>query len=203
MPDKVILGYTGGVAQENTDTCVKALMASVTSGVNVLSWSFVQMLESKNATQGPEFRSITGGVWNPPFNYDCVKQVQQQTKQLESTIGKTIHLASVGGWNAPHPTLSFTASEWKAEWEDWNKRNGIDFDGLDWDVEGVNAMGSPDNTIPVPMLQLMGNLSMELQSAGYLVTMAPPEVLVLVEEQGRVPCFLYDHSITSSSFSLS
>jgi hypothetical protein len=154
-----------------SDTCAASLVASVKGGVNVLIWSFVQMMASASSPPAPEFGTIPGF----PVNAECVKQVQQQTKELEATIGKTVHLVSVGGWGAPHPVLQFSASEWSKEWTDWNQRNGFDFDGLDWDVEGTNDVTSVDNTIPVPLLELMGELSIDLKKDGYLVSMAPPE----------------------------
>jgi len=54
----------------------------------------------------------------------------------------TVHLMSIGGWNAPHVTTDFSVEILWNALDNWNKKyiqtdkNWYGFDGFDWDIEG-------------------------------------------------------------------
>lgn len=84
----------------------------------------------------------------------------------------TVHLISIGGWNAPHPDTTNSAEAVYANWIEWN--NGL-FDGFDWDVEGNDDISSPYNHFTPECLDLMGKMSQLAKADGYIVSMAPAE----------------------------
>ena len=84
----------------------------------------------------------------------------------------TIHLISIGGWNAPHPD---TSNPPDVTYENWVKWNNDTFDGIDWDIEGNDDTNSPFNMFTQPCLDLMGQISQLAKKDGYLVSMVPAE----------------------------
>ena len=89
-------------------------------------------------------------------------------------------MISVGGWNVAHPDTSYSGAEWYDKFKKWNKAAagpGFEdgFDGIDWDLEGNDAMVSPDNTFTVEQLQLVANFSKLAKKDGYLTSIAPPQ----------------------------
>ena len=160
IPEKVILGYSDGA-------CDAAITDVARDGVNVLMWSFIN-LNGAN-------RTVQAGV-----DLACVARV---AKQLTGMGLETLHIVSIGGWDAPHPdTASGDGAAWFAAWDAWNRNvaanadgfaNG--FDGFDWDLEGNDAPASPYNTFSAAALALVGDMSVAAKAAGYLVTMAPPQ----------------------------
>ena len=68
------------------------------------------------------------------------------TAQLERSGYNVLHLASVGGWNQPHPE-GIAAPEAFAAFDVWNREVVADsvitgfqgFDGVDWDIEGADS----------------------------------------------------------------
>ena len=155
IPDKVILGYTNGA-------CDGALTSTVRDGVNVLMWSFINL--------GP------GLAITERLDATCIGRTVVALKAAELP---TLHIVSIGGWDAPHPdTAAGDGAAWFAAWEKWNKAiPGFPqgFDGFDWDLEGNDDPKSPYNTFTKASLELVGTMSQAAKKAGYLVTMAPPQ----------------------------
>lgn len=97
------------------------------------------------------------------------------------------HLVTVGGWDRPHPATSLTGAQWWAVWKAWNAKvasaaavlgapsSFAGFDGIDWDVEGVDTQSSSDNTFPLTLLHLMGDMSTAAKADGYSVSLTPCE----------------------------
>jgi chitinase len=99
----------------------------------------------------------------------CVAEIKEE---LISRNLPTVHLISVGGWNAPHPDTTNTPEAVYENWLTWN--NGL-FDGFDWDVEGNDDFSSPYNRFTPECLDLMGRMSQLAKTDGYIVSMAPAE----------------------------
>ena len=57
----------------------------------------------------------------------CVAEKIQKIRNLNLTT-PTTHLISIGGWNAPHPDTSHSASEMYDAWRKWNTETIVDPD---------------------------------------------------------------------------
>jgi chitinase len=138
----------------------------VKNGVNILLWFSIDIIELQGhpmISRGP--------------NMECVATISNKLKELNLPV---LHLISIGGWNAVHPTTDFSASEIYSCWNNWNhdisKRYCFDgFDGLDWDLEGNDSIDSKYNRFSIECLDLMGLLSQMAKQDGYIVSMAPAE----------------------------
>jgi len=157
LPENLIVGYA------SWSECDDKLVTAVEEGVNVLIWFAINLLA--NETTGEPV--ITGGP-----DLTCVKEIQATIRAKNLP---TIHLISVGGWDAPHPNTSNPVSVVYANWVKWN--DGV-FDGFDWDVEGNDDLKSPNNFMTVDVLQLMGEMSQMAKRDGFIVSMAPAESYV-------------------------
>jgi len=161
----LIVGYA------NWNECDPKIITEVNSGVNVVIWFALNLLEtSSNNTNVP---SIEGGP-----NITCVRHT---VAKLKDAGLETTHLISVGGWDAPRPSTSFSPQEWFDAWHKWNTGlyQGPDglglFDGLDWDLEGADNLISKSSYFNMKTLELAGHMSQLLKKAGYLVSLVPPE----------------------------
>lgn len=154
LPENLIVGYA------NWNECDDKLVTAVEDGVNVLIWFAINLLA--NETTGEPI--VTGGP-----NLTCVKRVQAEIRAKNLP---TIHLISVGGWDAPHPNTSNPVSSVYANWVAWNDEV---FDGFDWDIEGNDDINSPNNILTLEALQLMGEMSQMAKRDGFVVSMAPAE----------------------------
>lgn len=159
----VIVGYTGSLSSASLQTCVSNLTQSLKDGVNVMIWSFINM-------DGPFPNNKP--VFNTNINPQCVQQVKKYAQEKKLN---TVHIVSVGGWNAKHPSTIFSAAQWWDYFQEWNHKNNLYFDGIDWDVEGVNDRKSSNNYFTKKLLDLMGEMSRMANHSGNLVSMAPPE----------------------------
>ena len=104
-----------------------------------------------------------------------------------------VHLASIGGWNAPHLPPGFTGTEFLEAFQSVNlqfcdtlvnskendnekgKRSCHLWDGIDWDLEGNDDVNSPRNEFTKECLDAMGEMSQLAKQTGLIVSMAPPE----------------------------
>lgn len=87
-----------------------------------------------------------------------------------------MHVAAIGGWNAPHPPSGVTAEAWaNAIWE-FNVKNGHIADGIDWDYEGHDDRSGPTSKFSLETLNIMADVSVILKEKyQMLVSMAPAE----------------------------
>lgn len=155
----LIVGYMNyGECDDRVDQAIK-------DGVNVVIW-FSLELENRGE---PLITSAVSPV--------CVQTAVQRLKDAGLNAA---HLISVGGWGVPHPDTAFSGADWYKQFNRWNNaasgpgfENG--FDGIDWDLEGNDAMVSPDNTFTVEQLHLVANFSKLAKKDGYLTSIAPPQ----------------------------
>ena len=149
----------------NWGECDQRVDQFIKDGGNVVIW-FSLTLEKRG---GP---LITSSV--PP------RCVQESVRRLRKAGLEAVHMISVGGWNVAHPDTSYSGAEWYDKFKKWNKAAagpGFEdgFDGIDWDLEGNDAMVSPDNRFTVEQLQLVANFSKLAKKDGYLTSIAPPQ----------------------------
>ena len=125
-----------------------------------------------------------GAIYGGP-DLDCVGRIAPLIPY------HVTQMISIGGWDAPHCSALDASNperinglKWANIWHEWNvnvvAKKGEDggwrgFDGIDWDWEGNDDQSSPFNTLPLPCLDLMGEMSVELKRKGYVVSMAPAE----------------------------
>ena len=108
---------------------------AIQDGVSVVIWSFW------GVDRTCRIRSA--------LNLTCVEQTR-------AAYPNVVHLASTGGWNGGHLEKNCSAEEIFMGWEQW--ANGV-FDGLDWDLEGNDKVGSPLNHFSMSTLEKMGTMS--------------------------------------------
>ncbi|KAJ3354400.1 hypothetical protein HDU83_005325 [Entophlyctis luteolus] len=160
LPPRIIAGYA------SWGQCDDRLVQAVADGVNVLIWFAVNL--------------VGGGVSGGP-DLACVRDIAH--KIAARGFVDTVHLISVGGWNAPHiDTAGHSPEEYYAAWHKWNSQAVADpvlfpsgFHGFDWDLEGNDDPRSPFNTFTAEGLHFMGRFSQLAKSNGYIVSMAPAE----------------------------
>ena len=125
LPKKLIVGYA------NWNQCDEQIVQAVKDGVNVVMW-FAINLSVDPDTGAP---MITSGP-----DMDCVGDIVHKITELGLD---TVHLISIGGWNAPHVDTSNTPDAIYEYFDYWNRniaarpeKGFYGFDGFDWDIEG-------------------------------------------------------------------
>ncbi len=155
LPEKLLIGYA--------TNCNEKVVQAVQNGVNVVIWSFVEMLFS-DGDRKKDARCVT------TFDIDCAKSMIQQLD--EKGYRDTVHLVSFGGWNGPHlPDALDVIDMYQA----WKNLVGETFHGVDWDLEGHDDLQSPTNVFSIKCLEAMGRFSELAKRDGYIVGMAPPQ----------------------------
>lgn len=161
LPENLIVGYA------NWGQCDEKIIEIVKDGVNVLMWFSINL--EVNSDGNPHISVLP--------DLKCVTKIANQLKELNLP---TIHMISIGGWNAPHPDTSIPTQEMYDEFVRWNevevKSHGFDgFDGFDWDIEGHDDITHKQNTMTVECIHFMGLFSQLGKKDGFLVSMAPME----------------------------
>lgn len=165
LPEKLIVGYA------NWNQCDESIVKAVEEGVNVVIWFAINLgiddIGNPAITNGPD--------WN------CVAEKVSRIRTLPD-CDNTIHLISIGGWNAPHPDLSNSVEFVYNNWNKWNREtivrtehNFQGFDGIDWDIEGHDDIQNSNNHFSVACLDFMGRFSQLAKRDGYIVSLAPAE----------------------------
>ena len=153
------------MGKSSWNQCNEKILKAVEDGVNVVIWFSINISEGPTITNGPD--------------WDCVART---AKTLRDKGYEVTHLISIGGWNAPHPSVKHTPQETFQHFDEWNKRiiarpelGWFGFDGIDWDIEGQDEIGHEFNTMKKVTLDLMGTFSILAKQAGYIVAIAPAE----------------------------
>lgn len=159
----LIIGYAA-----DTECDTKVIKAAQT-GVNVIIWSFIELVPGANGAPALDLSRAP--------DLDCVAKT---ALTLQAQGLATTHMVSIGGWGGPHPLPTNNSAASYAMWKKWNEgtvaRNGwAGFDGIDWDMEGVNTLSDPNNAFTVQCLDFTGQFSQLAKADGYRVSMVPPE----------------------------
>ena len=138
----------------------------------MLVWSFINFRRVRDSS-GRDGVEVIGGP-----NPECFRRV---SSELSGAGWSVVHLASVGGWDQQHPD-DIAADEAFRAFRLWNSEVVADmslgvagFDGVDWDIEGADALKSSSNTISVSVLDLIGGFASLAKNHGYFSTLSAPE----------------------------
>ena len=155
LPSPMIGGYT------NWGQCDENVTRAARQGVNVILWFSVNLSPSAPPAGGP--------------NMTCAAAV---AATLAAEGLDTVHLISIGGWDAPHP-VNGTPAQFYAQFKAWNDalqaQYNFSFQGIDWDLEGNDDRRSPWNSLALETLQVVGEMSLAAKADGYIVTLVPAE----------------------------
>jgi len=164
LPERLIVGYA------NWNECDQKIVEAVKQGVNVVMWFSINLAVDH---QGQP--TITNGP-----DMDCVADKVRQIRELGLP---TVHIISIGGWNAPHPDTTNSPETTYENWDHWNRHVAarpdvgfMGFDGFDWDIEGNDDPNNQYNHFTPQCLDTMGRFSQLAKERGnYIVSMAPAE----------------------------
>mmetsp|Transcript_22025 Transcript_22025/g.46455 ORF Transcript_22025/g.46455 Transcript_22025/m.46455 type:complete len:405 (-) Transcript_22025:136-1350(-) len=194
IPEKVLIGYAG-------DYYENARKAVVEDGVNIVIWSFVNIVAANDnqeilpdgalfSTQRRAFSNVPDNAYDPQQRLKTTAVVKTgldmgKIKDLIEELdgggySHVLHLASFGGWDGPHLDPSLSAQEWYNGWT--NSIASDVFHGIDWDIEGSDDRMSPNNEFTIDCLEKMGDISRLMHNDGYVVTMAPPQSYLNVND---------------------
>lgn len=165
LPSKVLIGYGSDI---------DAVRTAVHQGVNIVIWAFIYI-----ARVGPKESAIyttdqrhLGSEIVVRTNLDLGGIRSLQAEFRDTGYGDTLHFVSVGGWNGPHLDDSLGADEWYIIFQELI---GDIFDGIDWDLEGNDELGSPTNYFSLACLQGIGRISRLAKQNRQWISMAPPQ----------------------------
>jgi len=163
LPDQVLIGYTSG------HNYTKVKQSIVNDGVNVVIWSFIDIVATPTSPNNTTVSSHNGNIRT---NLD-LQTIASFINQLDiDGYSNIIHLTSFGGWNGPHLDTTLSAHEWYTIWQ-YSNASKI-FHGIDFDLEGSDNLTSTNNVFTVDCLNLMGSISTLMNDNGYIVSIAPP-----------------------------
>jgi hypothetical protein len=183
LPEKIIVGYA--------THCTEKVEQAVRGGVNVVIWSFVEIIavdNNDNDTVTETEEQTTGTIAANAnakcishFDRDCAKQM---INKLDSEgYDDTVHLVSFGGWNGPHlPDENLDAYDMYKSFQDFNTCDNI-FHGVDWDLEGHDRLDHSTNLFSIDCLNNMGIFSQLATNDGYIIGMAPPQSYLDIHAQ--------------------
>ena len=179
IPDKVIIGYA--------TTCNDKVKVAIRQGCNVIIWAFMELVKTgiecddgtTAAETTPHKATLKGS-----FNLDCIRTFIQEMDS--EGYDDTVHLIAFGGWNGPHvqPTSNSSNNGFPnaQEWYDaWKSNAGDIFHGIDWDPEGNDNLQSSTNYFTMASLDMMGDISMLAKQDGYVISMAPAQSYLDIE----------------------
>jgi len=144
LPRKVLIGYGS-----NCD----AVRTAVHSGVNIVMWSFLDVVVVNNATR-----------ISTSLNLTAIRDLIGELKR--DGYENVLHFASVGGWNSRHIDPAITAVEW---YQTFKEQVGDIFDGIDIDLEGNDELSSPYNYFTLDCLDKIGEISRLAKQGASLV----------------------------------
>ena len=189
--DPLIIGYAHDATSGKVEEAIR-------NGVNVICWSFVDMVVS---SEGEGTKGVARPMIRTNLNTEAINKIRNQ-----EGMEHVLHIAAIGGWNSPHPPSSSSSSssstttttsfsqfakgivsdnkEFASLGEQWcdifikfNKQYNNIFDGFDWDLEGQdNVDGAGNSYFTKETLDIMVDMSKVAKlKYGLIVSMAPAE----------------------------
>ena len=164
LPNRVLIGYTSG------HNYTKVKQSIVNDGVNVVIWSFIDIVATPTTPNNTTLSSHNGHIRT---NLD-LQTIATFINQLDNDgYSNIIHLTTFGGWNGPHLDTTLSAQQWYTIWQ-YSNVSKI-FHGIDFDLEGNDNLTSTNNVFTIDCLNLMGSISTLMNENGYIVSIAPPQ----------------------------
>ena len=156
LPAKVLIGYGSDC---------DAVRKAVHDGVNIVIWSFIDVTRVDLA----KYSSTSNQLRNLVLDSDDLQSVYTISTTINLTAvrsllidlqmsgyGDVLHFASVGGWNGAHVDTTIAPSQW---YRVFTEIVGDIFDGIDWDLEGNDALNSRYNFFTLECLTNVGMVS--------------------------------------------
>jgi len=161
----------------STQSSYDLIYNTTKNGVNVLTWSFINLVADNKGNPVIGLYPMAKTI-----NWTMIAKL---ATQLRTDGLATTQLVSIGGWGSPHPDTTFSAQTWYTTWKNWNTglntTYGFEFDGFDWDTEGVDTVNGADNYFSIACLDLIGGMSKLAKADGYIVTVVPAQSYLDVE----------------------
>ena len=156
LPAKVLIGYGSDC---------DAVRQAVHDGVNIVIWSFIDVVRIDYATYTSSSKQFRHRVLESEdlqsfytitttINLTAVRSLIDELYM--SGYGDVLHFASVGGWNGAHIDTNIPPIQW---YRVFTEIVGDMFDGIDWDLEGNDVLTSPYNVFTLECLTHMGTIS--------------------------------------------
>lgn len=169
LPSPLLIAYT------SWSECDPLIAQTVQHGANVIIWFSLTFSSANNSA------SITGALPSP----QCLTSTISSLRRSHPHV---LHLISSGGWNAPWPNTSHSQEEYYNAFEHWSNILSDDpewrgFDGIDWDPEGHDDPKEQLGRVSEDHLKLIGEMSMLFKKKGYIVSMAPAQSYLDVDER--------------------
>jgi chitinase len=165
------MGYVTSPVTLSASAWRAGVITAVQNGLNVLFW-FSVIIKEENG------RPVIAS--NPEQPLPNIVDIVSLAAELRALNLPVAHMVTFGGWGAAHPVTTFSAAQVWSAFKEWNAgiaRAGLPggFVGLDWDLEGADALSSSLNRVTPAELDLMGQVSQLAQRDGYNVSLVPAE----------------------------
>lgn len=170
LPSKMIGAYVNGCNDETNE--YDEIIKSIDDGLNTIFWFSCQLM-CKDNKPTVQIKNIQKGEFSVLENTPCIKKVQ------ENTPNDFIHMLTIGSWGSSLPICS-TPEIWNSTFIDWllkfEEDNGLHFDGIDWDPEGVDEPNEYNqNVMTQEALNNILQISRGVHDLDRLVSLVPAE----------------------------
>jgi len=170
LPPKMIGAYVNGcddVTNEYED-----IINSIDDGLNTIFWFSCQLM-CKDDRPTVQIENIQVGEFSVLENPSCIRRVQQNTPD------DFVHMLTIGSWGSSLPICS-TPEKWNSTFVEWllqfEEENGLRFDGIDWDPEGVDEPNEfNQNVMTQQALDNILQISRGVHDLDRLVSLVPAE----------------------------
>jgi Glycosyl hydrolase family 1 len=165
LPKKVLIGYGSDC---------NAVRRAVHDGVNIVVWSFIDVVRidiATDASASNQFRTLVlenediQSIYSISTSLNLTDVRSLIVELYTSGYGDVLHFASVGGWNGAHIDTKISPSQW---YKVFTEIVGDIFDGIDWDLEGNDILRSPYNFFTLECLNHMGMISQLAKQGTFL-----------------------------------
>lgn len=166
-PPPLVIGYSHNPQGGN-------IRRALQGGINVICWSFFHLDTTSSTTSNDDGDDDDDSI-QPMIRTDLDLTAIRDLRN-DDRYAHVLHMAAIGGWNAPHPPSGFSGQQWAEAFAQFNQQEGYLFDGIDWDLEGHDDRSAATAQFTLEILNVMADMSKVLKEQyGYLISMAPAE----------------------------
>ena len=163
----LVIGYSHNPRGDNVRRALQG-------GVNVICWSFFH-LDTTSSSSSYDDDDDNNNNNTPMIRTDLDLAAIRDLRNSDQ-YANVLHMAAIGGWNAPHPPSGISGQTWAETFAQFNQQEGYLFDGIDWDLEGHDDRSATTAQFTIETLNVMADMSKVLKgNYGYLISMAPAE----------------------------